>query len=68
MVIQARLQSGMAALQELLDMLKKHNVLIDLKDALRKSVKAADSGPAEPSKAHRRRTRLQRHGGNHEKT
>jgi len=33
LVIQARLQSGMAALQELLDMLKKHNVLIDLKDA-----------------------------------
>lgn len=61
-------RNRMATFQELADeafadLLKKHNVPIDLKDALRKSVKAADRGPVEPSKAHPRRARRPRHGG-----
>lgn len=59
-------RNRMATFQELADeafadLLKKHNVPIDLKDALRKSVKAAGSSPAEPSKAHPRRARRPRH-------
>jgi hypothetical protein len=50
------------------DLLKKHNVPIDLKDALRKSVKAASSGGprqgAVPnhSKSHQRRAKRPRGG------
>jgi hypothetical protein len=42
------------------DLLKKHNVPIDLKDALRKSAKAVDGKPAKQSTAHPRRVRRPR--------
>jgi len=61
-------RNRMATFQELADeafadLLKKHNVPIDLKDALRKSVQAAERASA-PPKPHPRRARRPRHGGN----
>ena len=55
----------MATFQELADeafadLLKKHNVPIDLKDALRKSANAVDGKPAKQSTAHPRRVRRPR--------
>ena len=66
-------RSRMATFQELadeafVDLLKKHKVPIDLKDALRKSVKATRSTEhlqlrsAEHSKSHRRRAKRPRGG------
>ena len=66
-------RSRMATFQELADesfadLLQKHNVPIDLKDALRNSVKAASSGAPRQgsvpnlSKSHRRRVKRPRGG------
>ena len=66
-------RSRMATFQELADeafadLLQKHNVPIDLKDALRKSVKAASSGGPRQgsvpnhSKSHQRRAKRPRGG------
>jgi len=61
-------RNRMATFQELADeafsdLPKKHNVPIDLKDALRKSVRAAEKASAPSPKAHPRRASKRRHQG-----